>query len=191
MTYLYTDVHGYIHGTASAEIVWRPSENALLHLNGGALISQAFPLDLPPSWDVVLRDLTTSTVLVEGGYPGGDFDFDGSVDASHVYSLTVTSGNGALGGASMTLSLPADLVESLITDVQGLPDVKDGIKTALVAKLNAALAAWTIDDTASTCARIQDFINLGLAQAGKHLTAATAASLIEEAKAIRALIGCP
>jgi hypothetical protein len=53
------------------------------------------------------------------------------------------------------------------------------------------LAAWSIADTATTCARIQDFINLDLAQADKQLTAATAASLIEEAKAIRVFIGCP
>jgi hypothetical protein len=57
--------------------------------------------------------------------------------------------------------------------------------------LNAALAALGRGNTATACARIQDFINQCRAQQGNKLTVAAADSLIADAVEIQGLIGCP
>ena len=85
-----------------------------------------------------------------------------------------------------------ELLNNLIAEVNGLSGVKSATKNALVVKLNAALKALSIDDTATACARMRDFINLCLAQKSKKLIPASVADdLIADATQIRDAIGCP
>jgi hypothetical protein len=44
----------------------------------------------------------------------------------------------------------------LIAEVNGLSGVKSATKNSLVVKLNAALKALSLGDTATACARLQD-----------------------------------
>jgi hypothetical protein len=85
-----------------------------------------------------------------------------------------------------------DLVIDLIGDVNSL-SVKPAVKNALVVKLNAVLAALSVNDTATACARLQDFINYCRAQTGKKLPVPpdAGAALIAEATSIRTALHCP
>ena len=56
--------------------------------------------------------------------------------------------------------------------------------------LIAALSALEAEDIATACASLQDFINHAKAQSGKTLTEGAAEALMDEAEAIRVLLGC-
>jgi hypothetical protein len=76
-------------------------------------------------------------------------------------------------------------------EVNGL-SIKAATKNALVVKLNAALKALSLGDTATACARLQDFIGLCVSQTGKKLIPVTKAEqLIAEASSIQDALGCP
>ncbi len=93
---------------------------------------------------------------------------------------------------SVQVKSPAEpMIVNLIANVNGLPNVKGPNKQALVTKLQDALAALAINDTATACQRMQDFINLVKAQTDKKLISIPAAvSLTADAVIIRAVIGC-
>ena len=86
----------------------------------------------------------------------------------------------------------AEQINDLIAKVNALPDVKSPNKTALVTKLQGARAALAVNNTATGCGLMQDFINLVKAQKDKKLiSAAAAVDLTADAARIRAVIGCP
>jgi hypothetical protein len=86
---------------------------------------------------------------------------------------------------------PAARVQLLIEDVDGL-NLTKGARTALLSKLNLAVAALAQEDTASACMYMQDFISQLQAQAGKknRVSLADAQVLIDRATAIRVTVGC-
>jgi hypothetical protein len=83
-------------------------------------------------------------------------------------------------------------INDLIGKVNALPGTKSPNKTALTTKLQAALAALAKNDSATACARMQDFINLVKAQKDKKLIKAPDAdALTADGLRIRLVIGCP
>jgi hypothetical protein len=111
---------------------------------------------------------------------------------------TATDGSGNTASCQFTVSVQApvtsaaDQILSLRAKVNNLPGIKSATKNSLVVKLNAALAALSVNDTATACARMQDFINLTKAQTSKKLIpASTAVDLIADATRIRLALGCP
>jgi hypothetical protein len=88
-------------------------------------------------------------------------------------------------------AIDADLINNLITKVNGLPGVKSPIKNALVVKLNAAQKALSKNDKPTACAALKDFIDLCVSQKNKKLIPPSAADdLIARATLIRVVIGC-
>jgi hypothetical protein len=86
----------------------------------------------------------------------------------------------------------AEQINDFIAKVNALPGGKSPNKTALVTKLQGTLAALAVNNTATGCGLMQDFINLVKAQKDKKLiSAAAAVDLTADATRIRAVIGCP
>jgi hypothetical protein len=84
---------------------------------------------------------------------------------------------------------PAERVTELSATVAAL-GLPHGAANALDATLRAALHALDAGDIAGACDALGAFINQVNAQAGKRIPAGNAATLIEEAASIRALLGC-
>jgi len=83
-------------------------------------------------------------------------------------------------------------INDLIGKVNDIAGTKSPNKTALIAKLQAALAALAKNDSATACARMQDFINLVKAQKDKKvIKASDADALTADGLRIRLVIGCP
>jgi len=83
-------------------------------------------------------------------------------------------------------------INDLIVRVNDIAGTKSPNKTALIAKLQAALAALAKNDSATACARMQDFINLVKAQKDKKvIKASDADALTADGLRIRLGIGCP
>src|SRR6516164_550727 len=133
-----------------------------------------------------------------------DYMFTPADSGSHTFTATFnTGGTQSLTATDTTTSsitgtqsgivvkTAADEINDLIARVRSLPNVPSGTKNALLAKLNAALTALNAHQTATACARMQDFINLVQAQSGKKIPAIVAAGLIADATQIRTTIGCP
>jgi hypothetical protein len=133
-----------------------------------------------------------------------DYTFTSADNGSHTFTATFnTGGTQSLTATDTTTSsitgtqsgivvkTAVDEINDLIAKVKSLPNVPHGTKTALLAKLNAALAALKKNNTATACARLQDFINFVHAQSGKKISAIVASGLIADATQIRATLGCP
>jgi CSLREA domain-containing protein len=80
-------------------------------------------------------------------------------------------------------------IEQLQVGVAAL-GMETGLTTALQAKLSDAVAAVYQGDIAGACTALQDFMNQVKAQSGKKIRTPDAATLIDEAIRIRALLGC-
>lgn len=81
-------------------------------------------------------------------------------------------------------------LDALRTAVSVLAVQPSGIRTALLAKLDAAAAALDRGDVPAACSALQDFVNQVKAQSGKKLPASTASALIAQAQVIRQALGC-
>jgi hypothetical protein len=87
----------------------------------------------------------------------------------------------------------ADTPESRITDLEATVaslGLDRGTEKGLQSRLQLALGDLGSGDVTGACGAMQDFINLARSKAGKKLTSAQAAALIESATGIRTLIGC-
>ena len=91
---------------------------------------------------------------------------------------------------TVTVTGASGQITTLRSTVNTLAGVQAGIKNSLMAKLTGAQAALSAGNTATACARMQDFLNEVKAQAGKKLTAAQANQLISAATQIRTVLGC-
>jgi len=85
---------------------------------------------------------------------------------------------------------PAEQLDELRGTVGALAVQPAGVRTALLAKLDAAASALAAGDVAGACSALQDFVRHLRAQSGKKVSAATAAELTVAADAIRAALGC-
>jgi HYR domain len=98
------------------------------------------------------------------------------------------SGNAASCSFTVHVKGAAEQLGDLITAVNGT-SMKDGTRSGLLAKLNAALANLA-NKTSTACGPLGDFINLVQAHQGKDIVAAAGDALIEKATQIRTVIGC-
>ena len=115
-------------------------------------------------------------------------------DGSGVMKLNAVGGNPAYLSVQQTpppppVKTPAERISDLDALVRSF-NLHHGTANSLTVKLRDALNALNAGDTAIACARLADFANHTRAQSGKKLTAAQATGLIDEAKAIRAALGC-
>ncbi len=114
-------------------------------------------------------------------------------DGTNVQSLNAAGGYAPHWGSVKTTpppaKTPAERVADLISLVRSF-NLPYGTTNSLTVKLRGALDALEAGDTATACARLSDFVNHTRAQSGKKLTTAQANQLIEEANAIRSLLGC-
>jgi len=147
-----------------------------------AVSPQGAPVSFAPtaSDNCSVASLTTSPV-------------SGSVFAIGTTTVTGTALDPASNAASCSFTVhvksAAEQTQDLTGDVNDLP-IGNGLKNALLVKLNAALAAIARNNLSAACGELGAFINLAGAQAGKAISAADAAALIEDATRIRAVIGC-
>lgn len=82
-----------------------------------------------------------------------------------------------------------DAITNLVTTVAGF-GLDRGTASSLDAKLQTALDDIAAGSFAGACTALQDFISSARAQAGKKLSSAQAAELIDGATNVRALLGC-
>ena len=80
-------------------------------------------------------------------------------------------------------------VNDLITLVRSF-NLPQGTENSLITKLQCALAAIGVSDTATACVCLTSLINEAQAQSGKKLTADQASQLIHSATLIKADLGC-
>jgi hypothetical protein len=123
-----------------------------------------------------------------------------SVPASgSVFAIGTTTVNSAAqdpsgnqSSCSFTVHVKGALEQTsdLMSAVNGL-STKDGIKNALLVKLDAVLAALLNSNNASACGSLGSFIDLVYSQRGKDLSTSDADALIAQSTQIRAVIGCP
>ncbi|HEU4785823.1 MAG TPA: hypothetical protein VFS57_00390, partial [Gemmatimonadaceae bacterium] len=103
--------------------------------------------------------------------------------ATNPYPLSIAIG-------TIPQPTPTESTTDLEDAVSGLPGLGAGLSNSLLTKLNAALSAIAAGDVATACQALQDFINEVNAQSGKKISSADAATLIDDANAIRAQLGC-
>jgi hypothetical protein len=118
----------------------------------------------------------------------------GSVFAIGTTAVTSTaqdpSGNQSSCSFTVHVKGAQEQLQDLITSVNNLA-MSAGLKNALLAKLNAALASvQSGGSTGPACGQLAAFIDLVSAQAGKDLAVSDADALIVLATKIRAVIGC-
>ena len=124
-----------------------------------------------------------------GGGGGGGSNFTSLAATNVTVTNGVRSGNGLI---TVTYTTPVDPAEE-IADLQGLVAsmaIHHGITNALDSKLQHALDAFAVDDTAGACYWMQSFVDLVNAQKGKKLTTAQAQQLTDAANDIRTQLGC-
>jgi hypothetical protein len=80
-------------------------------------------------------------------------------------------------------------ISGFISAVSGL-GLAQGTANSLVAKLNAAVDAFTASDLATACTNIRNFNNQVEAQSGKKLTLTQADTLFAAAAQMMAILGC-
>lgn len=91
--------------------------------------------------------------------------------------------------STATVQTPQQQIASAQAFIAGL-GMASGNANSLTSKLTAALAALTANNTPLACSSLQDLINATNAISDKKMPAADAATLVSDANAIRAAIGC-
>ena len=122
--------------------------------------------------------------------------FNGT-DANGTWSLyviddTIDDVGSISGGWSLDITA-GETPEQKIADLRDLVDglgIQHGIAKALDSKLQDALDALAVDDTAGACDSLQSFLNLVNGQTGKKLTSAQAQQLTDAANDIRTQLDC-
>ena len=147
---------------------------------------------------------------IDGGYDVFVYD----IASGNLYRVTNTPGNETLNDISVcngvgriVYAAPAadfdifaftfqppnstatDQLNDLIELVKSF-DLPAGTESSLVDKLQAALAATNVSDTATACGSLTAFINEVQAQSGKKLPADQASQMINSANQIKAGLGC-
>ena len=136
-----------------------------------------------------LRVLTSQTLVAGQQVPlllTGLLTSDGQATGATVALVRATP------TVTLALKTPTALLNELIAKVNGLANVSSATKNSLVVKLQDAKTFLSQANTAGACTKVQDFINLAIAQAGKkQLTVAQANDLRADGLFIKKVLGCP
>jgi HYR domain-containing protein len=115
----------------------------------------------------------------------------GSVFAIGTTTVTSTAQDPSLNQSSCSFTVhvkgAAEQLADLVAQVNAL-GIGDGLKNALVVKLDATLAALAANTPG--CELLNSFISLVQGQSGKQITAGDADALIQKATQIRTVLGC-
>jgi|RhiMetdeSRZDD1v2_1073273.scaffolds.fasta_scaffold199074_2 hypothetical protein len=134
--------------------------------------------------------LIVNDVVVDTAPFPGTVQYVIPAEGQYTVAWTVDMGNNTWSiSCEAPLVDPAQAIADLRAMVTGL-SIHHGIATALNSKLQDALAALNVGDTAGACDSLQAFLNQVRAQNGKKLTSAQAEGLTDAANDIRALLGC-
>jgi hypothetical protein len=115
----------------------------------------------------------------------GDFNGDGQQDLA---TANWDSNNVSILLRDCALTLAQ--ISNVSTSINNSALIPASIKTSLSAKLQAALAALQLGDIATTCSKLQDFLNELRAQRGKKIPGDLADALTNSVIQIRADVGC-
>jgi hypothetical protein len=179
-----------------------PSWEAGLPHSGGGFIIVTFPfaageLIMASAGEPTLNGTPTTVSLIVNNVVVATASFPGTVQyvipADGEYSVFWSagpSGNNTWSiGCEAPVTDPARAIADLQAMVTGL-SLHHGIATALNSKLQDAVAALDVGDTAGGCDSLLAFLNQVRAQNGKKLTSEQAQGLTDAANNIRALLGC-
>jgi len=146
-------------------------------------VNATSPAGATVSWSLITSD-SLSGVQSSGCLPASGSVFPiGSTTVS--CEVTDKAGNKTTGTFTVQVNGAAAQLSALLTAVT---NVAPG--SALVSKIKQVQGYVAINNKASACSGLTDFIGLVKAQSGKKLTGAQAASLIAQATNIRASLGC-
>ena len=101
-------------------------------------------------------------------------------------TAVVGAGNTGTGSFAVTVRGAGDQLGELLDAVAGV-----GPGESLAAKIRAAVDALSDGFPSAACDSLGAFISAVEAQAGRHVPAGHAATLVEDATRIRAVLACP
>jgi hypothetical protein len=144
-------------------------------------------------YDVFVYDLSTGTLYQVTNTPGVDETLTDISSCNGVGRLVYAiPGAGDFDVYAFTFQVPSsnpNQINDLIALVQSF-NLPAGTENSLITKLQDALAAISVSDTATACICLTSFINECHAQSGKKLTADQANQLINSANQIKTDLGC-
>jgi virginiamycin B lyase len=128
----------------------------------------------------------------------GRADIDASGNVSNINQSFIGGANNPFGVAVDGLTSPGPgpppppepTIEHLIAEVTNNPDIPNGIKRSLLAKLEGAQRKRDAGHTEGACGSLGAYINEVKAQNGKKLETEYAEALILDAMAVRDALGC-
>jgi hypothetical protein len=130
------------------------------------------------------QDGTTATVSVEGNGGAQYFGFYGT-GGDTISSITVSGAGGDFAVGEFGIANVQSQLDLLLAASTGV-----GPGTSLADKVRLIESYLAANDTADACGTLAAYIKEVKAQTGKSIPAGTAASLIAQAQAIEAEIGC-
>jgi hypothetical protein len=170
-----------------------PGNQRDLRLSGDLLVFESETS--PFSYDVFLYDLSSARLYQVTNTPDVSETLSDVVTGCNGLNRIVYAKPGPFGdfdvwGFTFQLDTSiSDQLNDLIALVQSF-NLHDGTEASLISKLQDALAAVNNSDTATACDSLTAFINAGLAQSGKKLTADQVKQLKDAATAIKTNLGC-
>jgi len=155
--------------------------------------SSLFPLpDAPFNWDIFLYEISTGSLyrITNTGDNDGFPDISISGGFGRIVYSTYVGGNWDLH--AFTFPAPGSVREEIedVTELVESFDLPQGTENSLITKLQDALVATNVSDTATACSCFSAFINECQAQSGKKLTTDQATQLINSANQIKTELGC-
>lgn len=175
-------------GTASASVTVKrdatppsvtiaaPADGAIYPV--GAAVTASWSASDATSGIATVAATSEDGAALDTGTPGAK---------SYTVTATDAAGNRRSVTQTYTVQTPAQMAQALAAQVAGL-GLPAGTANALIAKLDAAAAAWSRGQVNAAANQVGAFINQVEALAGKKIGAADAAGLVAAAQALIAAI---
>ena len=137
----------------------------------------------------VSDNLTPSPVVTVSGIPAGNLFPIGTTTLT--YTATDLAGNSTMAIQAVTVRSVSTLLAQLMAAVNALPG-STGMRTSLLGHLDNTQKDLANGNMSGACAQMATFIlQVSVFQANGSISPAQAASLIADATAARAALGCP
>ena len=170
-----------------------PGDQRDVRISGDLLVFESQTADR--SYDVFVYDLRSARLHQVTNTPGYDETLSDIVTGCNgvnriVYAVPGPFGDFDVYGFTFQLD---DSVASQLNDLIALVqsfNLHDGTEASLITKLQDALAAINVSNTAIACDSLTAFINASQAQSGKKLTANQVKQLVDSATQVKSDLGC-